>query len=208
MKKLISLVILSCMFFSCYAVERSEIAPDAEQITPLLNGQFVPDVILQTSFGKDISLKMLVEAKPSVILFYRGGWCPYCNRQMAGLIEYQQRIIELGYQIIAISADSPQRLQQQKTSDEFEVILLSDQHLTAIKAFGLGYFLDESTANLYRDKLGAKLTTLEGSEKVVLPVPAAYIVDSTGLVQFQYDIPIPLNKCPLSEKLLGLNQGA
>lgn len=186
MKRLISLVILSCMFLSCYAVERSEIAPDAEQISPLLNGQFVPDVILQTSFGKNISLKMLVETKPSVILFYRGGWCPYCNRQMAGLIEYQQRIIELGYQIIAISPDSPQRLQQQKTSDEFEVILLSDQHLTAIKAFGVGYFLDDSTANLYRDKLGAKLTTLEGSEKVVLPVPAAYIVDSTGLVQFQY----------------------
>jgi peroxiredoxin len=186
MKKLIGLLMLSCIVFSSYAVQRESIAADAEQVSPLLNGQFVPDVILQTAFGKDISLKTLVESKPSLILFYRGGWCPYCNRQMAGLIEYQQRIIELGYQIIAISADSPQRLQQQKTADEFDVVLLSDQNLLAIRAFGVGYFLDNQTADMYRDKLGATLTTLEGSEKVVLPVPAAYIVDSSGLVQFQY----------------------
>ena len=186
MRKLIGFVLLAFLAFSSQAVQRSEVAEDAEQVSPLLNGQFVPDVILQTTFGKDISLKMLVESKPTMILFYRGGWCPYCNRQLAGLIEYQQRIIDLGYQIIAISPDSPQRLHEQKTTEEFELILLSDQNLQAIRAFGLGYYLDDSTAALYRDKLGAKLSTLEGSEKIVLPVPAVYIVDTSGLVQFQY----------------------
>lgn len=186
MIRLIFLMLVGCMAFDTVATERNEIAQNAEQISPLLNGQFVPDVILQTTFGKDISLKMLVESKPSLILFYRGGWCPYCNRQMAGLVEFEQRIIDLGYQIIAISPDSPQRLQQQKTSNEFNAMLLSDQNLEATRAFGVGYFLDDETAGMYRNKLGAVLTTMQGTDKVVLPVPAAYIVDSTGLVQFQY----------------------
>jgi len=44
---------------------RISIAESAEKVTPLLNGQFVPDVILQTAFGKDINLKTLIESKPS-----------------------------------------------------------------------------------------------------------------------------------------------
>jgi peroxiredoxin len=168
------------------AIDESMIAPSAEQVRPLMNGQFVPDVILQTDFGKDISLKALVENKPSIVIFYRGGWCPYCNRQMQGLIEVEQRIRELGYQIIAISPDSAQRLQAQRTGTEFDVIRLSDSSLQAISAFGLGYFLPDNVAADYRDKLGANLVTLEGSTKVVLPVPAAFVFDTSGLVQFQY----------------------
>jgi peroxiredoxin len=177
---------LVVLFFSAGANSQTQIAATAEQVSPLLNGQFIPDVIVQTDFGKDINLKTLVESKPSLVIFYRGGWCPYCNRQMKGLLEVEQRIIDLGYQIIAISPDPPERLQAQKTGASFNVVRLSDNGLNAIKAFGLGYFLDQQTANQYRDKLGAKLVTLDGSEKVVLPVPAVYIFDTSGLVQFQY----------------------
>jgi peroxiredoxin len=180
------MAIFVMLFFSVNVYGQTKIAATAEQVSPLLNGQFIPDVIVQTEFGKDISLKTLVESKPSVVIFYRGGWCPYCNRQMKGLLKVEQRIIDLGYQIIAISADTPERMQAQKTGASFDVVRLSDNRLKAIEAFGLGYFLDQKTADQYRDKLGAKLVTLEGTNKVVLPVPAVYIFDTSGLVQFQY----------------------
>lgn len=172
--------------FSATAVDRSMVAESPEEVSPILNGQFVPDVILQTEFGRDIRLQSLVESRPSVILFYRGGWCPYCNRQMAGLMEVEQRILDLGYQIIAISPDSPERLKEQQTETDFDVVRLSDHGLQAIRAFGLAYYVPESTAKRYTDKLGAKLVGLDGSERMVLPVPAAFVVDTSGLVQFQY----------------------
>jgi len=185
--KFLFLFSLCCMAANAKnAVTESMIASSAEQVRPLMNGQFIPDVILQTDYGKDISLRALIESKPSIVIFYRGGWCPYCNRQMQGLIEVEQRIRDLGYQIIAISPDTPQRLQAQRTSSEFEVIRLADNTLQAISAFGLGYFLSDDVATDYRDKLGANLTTLQGTNKVVLPVPAAYVFDTSGLVQFQY----------------------
>ena len=181
-----SLAALFLCLLSLSAHSQLPIAQSAEKVTPLLNGQFVPDVILQTALGKDINLKTLVESKPSLVIFYRGGWCPYCNRQMKGLLEVEQRIIDLGYQIIAISADTPKRLQEQKTGADFNVVRLSDNGLKAIRAFGLGYYLDDAMATTYRDKLGANLVSPEGEDKVVLPVPAAYIFDTSGLVQFQY----------------------
>lgn len=182
------LIVVAVLFysFSSMAFDRTHIAESAEQVSPLMNGQFVPDVIVQTDFGKDISLRQLVESRRSVILFYRGGWCPYCNRQMAGLVDVEQQILDLGYQIIVISPESPDRLQAQQTSTEFDVIRLSDSKLAEIRAFGLAYYVPETAAKLYRDKLGAKLVNADGTERAVLPVPAAYVFDDTGLVKFQY----------------------
>ncbi len=197
--RLIGCILLINFLFATHAIanrdsakqvfDRTRVAESPEQVMPLMNGQFVPDVILQTSFGKDISLQTVVESRPSVILFYRGGWCPYCSRQMAGLVEVEQQILDLGYQIVVISPDSPERLQNQQTESEFDVLRLSDSKLNAIRGFGLAYFVSDKATKQYRDSLGAKLVTLDGTERVVLPVPAAYIVDETGVVQFQYANP-------------------
>lgn len=185
------LVMLCTLAFSVQAQEfdRTRVNESPEHISPLLNGQFVPDVIVQTAFGKDIRLLDIVESRPSVILFYRGGWCPYCNRQMAGLIEVEQQILDLGYQIIVISPDSPKRLQQQQTSSEFDVVRLSDSQLIATRAFGLAYYLPESTARKYQTELGAELVSVDGASRRALPVPSAFIVDDTGLIKFQYANP-------------------
>ena len=186
MSKFRLFLLLCCVQFSAFAIDRTQVANSPEQVAPLMNGQFVPDVVVQTEFGRDIRLQSLVENRPSLIIFYRGGWCPYCNRQMAGLIDVEQRILDMGYQIIAISPDAPDRLQEQKTETGFDVVRLSDAKLHAIRGFGLGYFVPETEASKYRDTLGATLTTLEGTERVVLPVPAAFIVDTSGVIQFQY----------------------
>lgn len=183
------LLLSVCMILTAMtvqALDRLKVAESPELVSPLLNGQFVPDVVVQTEFGKDIRLLDIIQNRPTVILFYRGGWCPYCNRQMAGLLEVEQRIIDLGYQIVAISPDSPQELNSMKFDTEMDVVILSDAKLAAIRGFGLGYFVPDSAANMYREKNGAKLVTLEGSERFVLPVPAAFVVDTSGLIKFQY----------------------
>ena len=170
----------------CSTGASASVAENADAIKPLLIGQFAPNVVLKTEFGGDIELQSLIEKRPTVIIFYRGGWCPYCSRQMAGLIEVEQRIIDLGYQILAISPDTPARLVEQKSSQEFQLMHLSDMALEATRAFGLGYYVDDDMVEIIKGQLGAEVVTLEGESKVVLPVPAAYIIDTTGLVKFAY----------------------
>ncbi|MDN4503057.1 peroxiredoxin-like family protein [Alteromonadaceae bacterium BrNp21-10] len=199
-RKLFALITALALTLPALALDRTQIAASAEDVTPLLNGQSIPAVALKTVDGKTINLTELVASKPSIILFYRGGWCPYCSRQLAGLKDLEPKLKALGYQIIAISPDSATRLQSQKMTTEFSAMLLSDDQLNAIRGFGLGYFLDDKTAEMYRDKAGVEFVDIEGTSRVALPAPAVYIVDQAGLIKFNYVN--PNFKVRVSEQLL------
>jgi thiol-disulfide isomerase/thioredoxin len=93
------IIVLTC---NTYALDRTQIADSAQNVTPLLIGQAAPNSKLQTVDGDPVSLKALTMQKPTVLIFYRGGWCPYCNSQLAGLKEIEGQLDDLGYQILAI----------------------------------------------------------------------------------------------------------
>lgn len=49
--------------------------PDSpSEIRPLLIGAPVPKVTLQTADGNPFDLNAAVSGRPSVLIFYRGGW--------------------------------------------------------------------------------------------------------------------------------------
>ena len=42
-------------------------------------GDLLQDFTLPDASGEDVSLSELVADGPAVLVFYRGGWCPFCN---------------------------------------------------------------------------------------------------------------------------------
>ena len=66
--------LLVLVIFSFSVLANSSVVSNADNIRPLLTGQFVANAKVKTSFGGDIKLLSLIEKKPSVILFYRGGF--------------------------------------------------------------------------------------------------------------------------------------
>jgi len=170
---------------SALALDRTIIADKAEDVTPLLNGATIPNVTLKTADGSPVSLQAIVMQKPTVLIFYRGGWCPYCSRQLAELKSIEQPLVEAGYQVFAISPESPAKLQTQKLETEFVVQLLSDESLAAIRGFGVGFYVPNETTTRYKDKHGIELTA-DSSERAVLPAPAIFILDEKGTVKFNY----------------------
>lgn len=186
MKKILFFISLFLFQFPLSANNTIKIAASAEDVKPLLNGQQVPDAAFQTVEGKTVELQQLMRVKPTVFIFYRGGWCPYCSAQLAGLRDVEKKLIDLGYQIVAISPDSPERIQEQSLKTDFDVQLMSDNEFNVTTEFGLGFFLDSKTANRYRNKMGIEFVDIEGTSKVALPVPAVYIADTSGLIHFQY----------------------
>lgn len=57
-------------------------APDqAEAVCPIKIGSEIPKLTLQTPEGKAFDLRAAVARKPTLLVFYRGGWCPSatCN---------------------------------------------------------------------------------------------------------------------------------
>ncbi|MHC6646207.1 peroxiredoxin-like family protein [Alteromonas sp. HB246098] len=185
------LVAMAAMVFACiagtsnvHALERGTIAEDANSVTPLLNGQVAPKTTLKMADGSPVSLQALTMQKPSIVLFYRGGWCPYCNEQLAQLKDIEKDLVDMGYQILAISPESPARLQEQKLETKFLVTLLSDDKLDTVREFGVGFYVDTMTELKYKT-YGIDLTKDE-SGKSVLPAPAIFMLDKKGKVLFSY----------------------
>jgi peroxiredoxin len=186
---LIATIVTIAALFSIKLVAATTIAPSAEQVTPLLNGLTIPEVTLTTVDNKNVSLQQLVKQQPTILVFYRGGWCPYCNAQLASLRTIAPKLTQLGYQLIAITPDSVKSINNSLNDTDGQTLnymLLSDSSFAASSAFGLAYYLDDKTAKAYKGKLGSLITTEAGTEKVVLPVPAVYILNKDGDALFSY----------------------
>ena len=181
------------------AATATNIAESAEQVSPLLPGLAVPNLELKDQYGKTVSLAERFKEKTTVLIVYRGGWCPYCSKQLANVQKIEKELADLGAQIIAVSPYSPEKLAESKiTSPNYQ--LLSDDSLLLAQKLGLAFYLDDKTAKIYRNKLGVNFVSLEGEVKVALPVPAVFVIDTNGLVNFQYAN--PNYKVRLTEDLL------
>lgn len=171
----------------------AQIPEKAEDISPLLIGEIIPDVVLKALDASDHSMLDILSEKPTVLLFYRGGWCPYCNMQLSEMQGAESEIIKLGYQIVAISPDSPKNLQSTNEKNELHYSLYSDADGTFMKAMGIAFEAPERSV----DKL-KKYS--DGLNKGILPVPAVFVVDTSGKIEFEYIN--PYYKTRLSADLL------
>ncbi|ALU43470.1 peroxiredoxin-like family protein [Pseudoalteromonas rubra] len=191
MRSILLAIILSVsqlLSFSLSAAQATNISDHPEKVSPLLPGLTAPALMLQDNNGKAIDLSKLYQDKTTVLVVYRGGWCPYCSRQLAGLQKIEKEIVELDAQVVAVSPDRPQAMSKSNISSP-NYRLLSDNQLALTQALGLAYYLDDKTAKAYRDRMGVQFVDLDGKSRVALPVPAVFVIDKAGLIQFQYANP-------------------
>jgi peroxiredoxin len=170
------------------AGESSTVPTSAQEIRPLPIGAAIPEVMLKTAEGTDFNLKTAVLRKPTVLIFYRGGWCPYCNLQLGQLQTVEPELLKLGYQILAISPDRPAKLVESVEKDKLSYTLLSDSSMTAAKAFGIAFRVDEATLKKYKGH-GIDLEAASGEKHHLLPVPAVFIVGTDGRIKFVHADP-------------------
>lgn len=151
----------------------------AIDISPLLIGEKVPDLPVKNLKSEEVSLVTLFAVKNTVLIFYRGGWCPYCNLHLAELQAIENDILNLGYQIIAISPDSPSNLQASLQKHKLNYQLLSDANMELSKAFGLAYAVPDAS----KERLNK---ASDGQNIGMLPVPSVFVINQQGEIMFEY----------------------
>ncbi len=135
-------------------------------------GQQAPDLNTEDLEGKKVSLKSLIENQRTLLLFYRGGWCPICNKQLASLAQDYPKFKELNAKIVAISSEEVQKGQQLLKKLNLPYTLLSDPKFEAIDRYGV------RTEN--RDML-AKMKRIKS-----YATPSAFIIDEHGIIRYKY----------------------
>jgi len=165
-----------------------EIAPSATQLRPLLVGSTAPDVQLRRIDGTPVSLKTALSGRPGVVIFYRGGWCPYCNAHLEDIKTIDKKLVKLGYQTLAISPDRPEELAKTMKKHALPYSLLSDSKFAAAGAFGIAYQVDDQMLKKYV-QYGVDLRKASGEEHDWLPVPSVFLIGADGAVKFVYANP-------------------
>jgi peroxiredoxin len=157
----------------------------ATEVRPLLIGSTLPQISLRDTNGKAFNLNAQVAKKPAVLIFYRGGWCPFCNAHLGQLREAEEPLKKLGYDILAISPDSASQLGATSAKNKLNYRLLSDSSMAASRALGIAYRLDDATAKKYKE-YGIDLEKSSGYPHQQLPVPAVFLVGRDGTIHFSY----------------------
>jgi len=131
-----------------------------------------------------------IKSGPVVIIFYRGFWCPVCNKHLSSLQDSLKLIEERGAIVIAISPEKPEFLDKMAEKTKAEFTLLYDENYKIADAYDVTYKPTGMQIFTYNVALGAKLKKTHTDETQRLPIPATYIINEDGVIiwrQFDHD---------------------
>lgn len=145
-----------------------------------------PDFKGFDQYGKEIRLKDVLKDSLVVLIFYRGQWCPYCNKQLKKLEDSLQLIKDKGARLIAITPEKPEFISKTIEKTKASYPLIYDKEMKIMKAYGVSFEVDERTIARYKNA-DIDLATANGQkEKVYLPVPAVYIISKESTIVYRF----------------------
>lgn len=147
-------------------------------------GDDAPDAELVTAEGAATTFSEARAGAASVVVFYRGAWCPYCNITLRA---YQEQLLpalqERAVQLIAISPQTPDGSAQSTTNGSLEFTVLSDPANTLAERFGI--VTEPSVdARAAHTELGFDVADSNADETARVPFPSVYLIDAAGVVRF------------------------
>jgi len=173
---------------SSTAFAQASVPDNPAQVQPLSVGTRAPVFSARSTDGALRTFRPGSYTKPTVVLFYRGGWCPYCNTQLSDLRLVEPKLRASGFEIVFLSTDRPELLYSSLKAQDIHYTLLSDSHLEAASAFHIAYHLDDATIAKQRE-YGVDLESTTGTKLHELPVPSVFIIDTTGTIRYVYSNP-------------------
>lgn len=164
----------------------TSLAAEDKPFAHLKVGDPIPDVVLRDADGGEFKLRDHIAKKPAVLIFYRGGWCPFCTKHLMALAEIQNELVAGGYQLLAISPDQPAKLKETPNRDKLGYTLLSDSDMVAAKAFHISFQVPDELVAKYKNEYRIDLEAASGKTHHLLPHPAVFVVGKDGVIRFAH----------------------
>lgn len=143
-------------------------------------GAAAPDFTLPDIKGKPVVLSSMLKDGPVIITWYRGGWCPYCNLQLAAYQESMSDFKSMGAQLVAISPQLPENSAATAEKNKLDFAVVSDVGNTVAKKYGLAYHVPPAVSDMY----ATFLPKANGDESLELPLSATYIIGRDGKIKW------------------------
>jgi peroxiredoxin len=152
--------------------------------TGLKIGDTAPVFTAKDNLDKTVDLKALLKSNKAVVLFfYRGQWCPYCNKQMQHIQDSLQLLTGKGAYVVGVTPETAENIGKTVAKTKATYSIVQDKGYSIMKSYGVNYVMEEATVNKYKG-YGLDMTKANGNTDNVLPVPATYVINSAGKIAF------------------------
>ncbi len=144
-----------------------------------------PEFTAKDQNDKVISLKDELKNGKVVLIFYRGQWCPYCNKQLKGIEDSLSLITSKGATVLAITPEQHANVMKTIEKTKAAYSILTDDNLKIMKEYDVAYAVDPATVEKYKG-YGIDFSLANGNNGANLPVPAIYIIDTKGNITYRH----------------------
>ena len=179
MKKIIGILLI------CFLSATSISAQTIDEVKGLSVGTKAPDFEGKDQNGKQIKLSEQLKNGPVVLMFYRGQWCPYCNRILKKMEDSLAMIKNKGALVITVSPETEDAIKQTIAKTNATYSLMNDAGLKIMKGYDVAYKVDDKIVEKYKG-YGIDFNKSNGTNGAYLPVPATYIIGTDGMIKYVY----------------------
>ena len=144
------------------------------------SGRPVPDAIRRgrplpefSAVGEQGNLLRSTDLRgaPAVLIFVRGNWCPFCNRQVRNLTKNYKQIVDLGARLILVTPKPLETTRRVAEFFEVEFDFWLDESLTATRQLGL--LFEGAVPADYRKEYGEDTMW-----------PTSLVIDAAGVIRY------------------------
>ncbi|MCK0132391.1 AhpC/TSA family protein [Flavobacteriaceae bacterium F08102] len=173
--------------------QEQKVAPDyskfgmVEEDVPygLKKGDRAPAIDLLIE-GVKTPLSALYKDQTIALFFYRGNWCPVCNKHLSDFTERAKDLTAKGIKLIAITPEDSSGIDKMREKTGANFTIVSDVDGSIQKAFDVDFVVTNSYAAKIEDNLNASIAANNANKKAELPVPATYVINRKGEIKFSH----------------------
>lgn len=148
------------------------------------------DFTLPDHSNQLVTLSEELKKGPVVLSFYRGGWCPVCNRQLFSYQQILPKIQETGAQLIAVSPETPSHADKTITANNIDFTVLSDVGNVTARDYGIIWQVPEESRESFskwlKETTGESLSDFNAQEGYELPMPATFVIAKDGTIAYAF----------------------
>lgn len=161
----------------------------------------IPMFALPDPDGNKLSIEDMTQQRDyTVIIFYRGNWCPFCNMELMAYQRTAEYFSEENVGLVAISPNLPDVSKNMKQAKKLDFTVLSDVGNVVAKQFGIVYEMAQELRPIFLS-FGSNIPEENGDTSYELPLVSKFVVDDKGKIIFSH-IEADFTKRPEPEEIL------
>jgi peroxiredoxin len=162
------------------AVAATDVVNDAPKVGDKAELFELPD-----ASGKNVKLADLLAKGPVVLTWYRGGWCPFCNIALHGMVEAEPTIRGLGATLVAISPETPDSAAETVKADDLKFEVLSDRGNRVARQYRIVYTVPDKVLGAMKSHK-VDLEKRNGDASGELPLAVTYVIDQDRTIRWAF----------------------